>query len=244
MVCKQLPCLLERYAVAKRRKRRENRLFVHRRELLHVDVYPVLDSGKLLAQARKPHLGKLLRQVHHFVQTLHAVAEALRESGVEVAVWLQVAYDALKPVLLGGERRPVLVDRQDLRDGARADLEVLAEPTRLEDETHRLLGVGQFPFRSGDGRRRGRRKVEVHGAEAAKLLKGRLPFGRDADEVKVLHRDDHAASSPSGARDFAILPRATAAVCSSPSAIFITRIASRHSGIFTFSKRFTRCDVR
>ena len=86
------------------------------------------------------------------------------------------------------------------------------------------------------GRTARRREVKVHDAERTQLLQRRLLVGCDAHEIEMFHPDNHDC----GALPLAILPRVTAAVCSSPIAILILRIASLHSGIFTFSKRFTR----
>ena len=115
----------------------------------------------------------------------------------------------------------------------------------LEDGSNSPFGVRSRTLRGRNLDSGGGGEVEMDDPQFAEAFKSLRLVGRYAEEVQMLHLDYHAASSSlaSGVLDFAILPRVTAAVCSSPRAILMTRIASLHCGILTFSKRFTLWDV-
>ena len=213
------------------------------RELRVVDRDAVLDAGEFFAHLRKTHLGQWRRKnIRDFDSPVKQFAGEFR---VEIAVRLVSGDIAAQFLPRLFKPQAVFGQRQNLRRPARTHrsgilFHIGAGP---EDNPNRFLRIGEFLFYGCKCAAAGAGKIEMHGAEFAQTLQGRAFLRRDADKIEMFHLHDHRAVSSCTdplPRLLAILPRVTAAVCSSPSAILITLIASLHSGIFTFSKRLTR----
>ena len=207
-------------------------------------------KGVAVGFKRRETLARQLRGKRRDGSQIDALVEQfLRERRIEIAkrrVDRNLALERLGISLLPVD---VVDKRKDLGNGqgraGRLRSRQLEVGTGLENRPDRLLGVGGLALRRRDVGALGGCEVEMDDAQLAQLRQRVLLVGGDTEEIEMLHLNDHDATScsVSGTRDLAILPRVTAAVCSSPSAILMTRIASLHCGIFTFSNRFTRWEV-
>ena len=141
-------------------------------------------------------------------------------------------------VLRGGEQR-IEVHRGDRGGGVRLEDEGPALSGGVED-AEGLFGGSNGGGGAADAFPIAHLKGNVDAPDGAEgVERGEVLLGR-AKQGQAQHRDNHAvASFCLAVRPLAILPRTTAAVCSSPMKMRMTRMFSLHSGIFTFSKRLT-----
>ena len=82
--------------------------------------------------------------------------------------------------------------------------------------------------------------LDLHDSKITQFIQNDRFILFQTEQGHFFHLDDHAAPSSPCSFFLAILERTTALVCASPIAIWMRRIFSFASGIFTFSNRFTR----
>ena len=173
-----------------------------------------------------------------------AIAEGfLGESGGELGQTVDLGGGSRRGGGLGGGEERVEPHRGDGRGCVGLEDEGPALLRRVED-AEGLLGGGDTGGGAADALAVAHLKGDVDTPEGAEgVERGEAFLGR-AEQGQAQHRHNHAvASFCLAVRPLAILPRTTAAVCSSPMKMRMTRMFSLHSGIFTFSKRLTRWPV-